>query len=81
MATGCVDRIFNKQCAIRMTSLKLTSTNLDTLQFVSENILRLSINLDQNYAEPDIGKIFKTNIILFTKYLNLNWNIIKNSFY
>ena len=23
-----------------------------------------------------MGQIFKTNIILFTKYLNLNWNIV-----
>ena len=34
----------------------------------------LSINSEKNYAEPDIGKIFETNIIWITKYLNLNWN-------
>ena len=28
------------------------------------------------YAEPNIGKIFKTNIILIAKYLN--WNIVKS---
>ena len=30
------------------------------------------------HAEPNIGKIFKTNIILITKYLNLNWNFVKS---
>ena len=29
------------------------------------------------HAEPNIGKIFKNNINLNTKYLNLNWNIVK----
>ena len=27
------------------------------------------------HAEPNIGKIFETNSILITKYLNLNWHI------
>ena len=30
------------------------------------------------HAKPNIGKIFKTNIILIRKYLNLNWNIVKS---
>ena len=30
------------------------------------------------HAGPNIGKIFKINIILITKYLNLNWNIVKS---
>ena len=31
------------------------------------------------HAEPNIiSKIFKTNIILIMKYLNLNWNIVKS---
>ena len=28
--------------------------------------------------EPNIGKMFKTNISLITKYLNQNWNIAKS---
>ena len=30
------------------------------------------------HAEPNIGKIFKTNTILITKYLNINWSIVKS---
>ena len=30
------------------------------------------------HAKPNIGKIFNANIILITKYLNLNWNIVKS---
>ena len=33
----------------------------------------------RKHVEPNIGKIFKTNTILITKYLNLNWNIVKSS--
>ena len=33
------------------------------------------------HAKPNIGKIFKTNTILITKYLNLNWNIVKSSIF
>ena len=33
------------------------------------------------HAEPNIGKIFKNNIILITKYLDLNWNIAKSLFF
>ena len=29
------------------------------------------------HAKPNIDKVFKTNISLITKYLNLNWNIVK----
>ena len=39
--------------------------------FISENSLFLSINLDLKHGETNIRKIFKTNIILMTKYLNL----------
>ena len=44
--------------------------------FISVNILFLSINLVLKHAEPSISKIFKNNIILISKYLNLNWNIV-----
>ena len=56
---------------------------LNTVQifFISENILFLSINLDLKHAEPNIGKIFKTNIDLIIKYLNLNCNIVKSSIF
>ena len=37
----------------------------------------LSIDLEYKHAKPNIGKIFKTSIVLITKYLNLNWNIVK----
>ena len=30
------------------------------------------------HAEPNFGKIDKTNTILITKYLNLHWNIVKS---
>ena len=30
------------------------------------------------HAEPNFGKIFKTNTILNTKYLNLKLNIVKS---
>ena len=51
---------------------------LNTLQnFISKNILFLFINLDKKHAKPNIGKFFKTNIILITKYPNLNLNIEK----
>ena len=33
------------------------------------------------HAKPNIGKIFKINTILITKYLNLNWNIAKSSIF
>ena len=79
MATGCVYLIFKLQCAFLMASLKLTTLRhfesiVDFL--ISLNILFLSINLDLKYAEPSISKIFKNNIILISKYLNLNWNIV-----
>ena len=55
---------------------------LNTLRiFISENFLFLPINLDLKHAEPNIGKIFQTNTILITKYLNLNWNIVKSSIF
>ena len=35
----------------------------------------------QKNAKPNIGKIFKTSIILITKYVILNWNIVKSLFF
>ena len=66
-----------------MTSLKLTTTSFRIHRriFISENILFLSINLDKKHAKPNIGKIFKINTILVTKYINLNWNIVKSSIF
>ena len=79
MATGCVDSIFKAQYAFLMTSLKLTTTSflVHFRIYISENILFLSIDLDLKYTKPNIGKIFNTNIILITKYFNLNKNIVK----
>ena len=40
-----------------------------------------SIFVDQfglKHSKPNICKIFNANIILITKYLNLNWNIVKS---
>ena len=34
--------------------------------------------LGLKHAISIIGKLFKTNIILIMKYLNLNWNIVKS---
>ena len=31
--------------------------------------------------EPNISKIFKTNIKLITKYFNLNWKIVKKFYF
>ena len=45
--------------------------------YISENILLLSIDMYYKHAKPNIGKIFKISIVLVTKYLNLNWNIVK----
>ena len=33
------------------------------------------------HVKPNISKLFKTNTILITKYLNLNWNIVKSSIF
>ena len=33
------------------------------------------------HVEPNIGKISKTSTILITKYINLNWNIVKSSIF
>ena len=52
---------------------------LNTLQnFYFGEYSFFSIKLDKKLAEPNIGKIFKTIIILMTKYLNLKWNIAKS---
>ena len=77
MAKGCVGSISKAQCAIFMTPLKLISTSflIHCRISIFENILFLSNNLDYKHAEPNIGKTFKTNITLTTRYLNLNCNI------
>ena len=52
---------------------------LKTLQNI--NFREYSIFVYQfglKHAEPNFGKIFKINTILITKYLNLQWNIVKN---
>ena len=55
---------------------------LSTLQiFIAKNILFLSIDfilfLSIDFRTLDVRKIFKTTVILITKYLNLSWNIVK----
>ena len=55
---------------------------LNTLQdFHFQEHSIFSINLDFKHAKPNIGKIFKNNTILITKYLNLDWNIVKSSIF
>ena len=44
--------------------------------FQEESILVHKFGL--KYVERNICKIFKTYINLITKYLNLNWNIVKS---
>ena len=80
METCCFDSILKAQCQILMTALKLTTTSflIHCEIFISENILFVSINFDLKQAKPNIGKIFNSNISLITKYLNLNWNIVKS---
>ena len=46
--------------------------------FILENILFLYIDLVEIQAEPNISKLFKTNIIMITNYHNINWNIVKS---
>ena len=53
--------------------------NLNTLQ--NFNLREYSICVYQvglKHARPNIGKTFEKNIILITKYLNHNWNIVKS---
>ena len=71
MAIGRVKSIFIAQCAILMTSLKLTTTSflIHCRIFISENFIFFFYQVGLKYAEPNIGKIFKTNIILIIKYL------------
>ena len=55
---------------------------LNTLQnFHFQEYSILSIHLVSKHAKPNIGKIYKINTILITKYFNLNWNIVKSSFF
>ena len=79
MATGSVDSIFQAQCAILMTSMKITTPSfcIHGRIFISKEILFLSITLGLKHVKPNIGKLFKITIILITQYLNLNWNIVK----
>ena len=83
MATGYADSIFKAECGIPMTSLKFDIYLIfNTLQnFHFREYSFLSINLDLKHAKPNFGKIFKTNTILITKYLNLNWNIVRSYTY
>ena len=71
MAKGRVKSIFIAQCAILMTSLKLTTTSflIHCRIFISENFIFFVYQVGLKHVEPNIGKIFKTNIILITKYL------------
>ena len=80
MATGGDESIFKAQSAFLMTSLKLTTASfwVHCIIYISENIRFLSIDLDLKHTRPNIGKIFNINIILITKYLNLNLNIVKS---
>ena len=55
---------------------------LNTMQnfhFQEDSIFVYKFGL--KHAKPNIGKIFKTITILITKYLNLNWNIVKSSIF
>ena len=49
---------------------------LQNLNFGENSIFIYRFGL--KHAKPNIDKIFKTNIILITTYLNLNWNIVKS---
>ena len=71
MATGCVKSIFIAQCAILMTSLKLTTRSflLHCRIFIFDNDIFLVYQVGLKHAKPNISKIFKTNIVLITKYL------------
>ena len=71
MAKGRVKSIFIAQCAILMTSLKLTTTSFlkHCRIFISENFIFFVYQVGLKHVEPNMGKIFKTNIILIKKYL------------
>ena len=49
---------------------------LQNFHFGEYSILVYQVGLET--PEPNIGKIFKPNIIVFTKYLTLNWKIVKS---
>ena len=51
-------------------------SSLQNLHFGEYSIFVYRFGL--KHAKPNNGKIFNTNIILITKYLNLNWNIVKS---
>ena len=53
----------------------MTSLILQNFHFGEYSIFVYQFGL--KHAKPDIDKVFKTNISLITKYLNLNWNIVK----
>ena len=70
MAIGRVKSIFIAQSAILMTLLKLTTASFLTFaEFLFLRILYFLFQVGLKHANPNIGKIFKTNIILITKYL------------
>ena len=64
----------NSYDVIEIDNYVILST-LQNLHFRERSLL--SIDLDYKHAKPYIGKIFKTSIVLITKYLNLNWTIVK----
>ena len=49
--------------------------------FISKNISFLFIQLNSKHVKPNIGKMFKTNNILVTVYLTLDWNNVKKGFF
>ena len=55
---------------------------LSTLQnFYFQEYSIFVYRFGQKNAKPNIDKIFKTSIILITKYVILNWNIVKSLFF
>ena len=77
MVRDCVDSIFKAQCAIEIEIDKyVILSSLQNYHFREYSLF--VYRFGQKHAKPNISKIFKTNIILITKYLHLNWNIVKS---
>ena len=57
----------------------VTLNTLQNFHFQEDSIFVYKFGLE--HAKPNVGKIFKTNTILITKYLNLNWNIVKKFYF
>ena len=51
---------------------------LNTLENFHFKEYSIFVNQFGLQTKPNIGKIFNANIILITKYLYLNWNIVKS---